>query len=345
MALLWSSGANAAINWCRCLPLLPSSSLSFEQIAAGIDRLGCEAVPQNSAHARLWLCTDQEAGDTSVMLTHLVSRYGEEPNLLTIEGPALTSLRPFRLCGVQEPARGNRVGEFNPGSIAIQDRLVMTRDYRVATIDLLRIAGLGTAVSGYPERLEGTALVEIAEAGLFGIRRQSYPSTSVEIAGRNLINSPAREVVAALEARGARVVSSDPLSQVAHATVLTPPLGLDGVSRVTVQALGQHVLQIHYRVTGLAEYQNFIGLLDERYGRSAAQSGRESDRRNCRDRFWFSGKITIVGEYCPATGYGIWFNNMVVDEQRRAHLAHLRSLQANPTPDTSRRRRIDPDNF
>jgi hypothetical protein len=345
MLLFGSHEAQAAVDWCRFLPLLPSPDRSFDQIAAGIDQLGCTALPQESAHARSWLCTDREVDDTAVMLNHMVSRYGDEPNLLIIESPALSSLSPFRTCGAREMSGGVRDGEFDPGSIAVRDRLTIMRDYRMLTLHLLRIAGAGSMVSGYPDRLEGTPVVEIAETGLFGIRRESYPSTGVEIAGRNLITSPARDVVAALEARGARITSREPSSQLAQTIVLTAPVGLDGVSSISVHTLGQHVSQVHYEITGLEAYQSFVGLLDERYGRSTAENGRTSDRRECRDRFWFSGKITIGGQYCPTTGYGIWFTNMVVDAQREAHVAYLRRMQADRAGTPSRRRRIDPDNL
>lgn len=341
-AMLWCGSAKAAVDWCRLLNLLPASGLTFNQIAAGIDQLGCEARPQNSAHDRAWRCTDREAGDTFLLLMHLVPDRGyaaSEPNLLMIGNATMSNLDRFRLCGLTSRHTSDSSGTFDPASIAVQDRLTIERRYLTTPLTLLRISGSGIAVAGYPESFEGTSIVPFAEQALFGISRPSYPFTSVEIAGANLIRSRAADVVAALESRGARVTERDD-DQIVRRTVLTPPVGLDGVTEVEITAFNQHVWHVEYEISDLAAYMTYVGLLDERYGRSSVRNGTVEGRRDCRDRWWDSGNVTIMGSYCPSSGYRLWFTNVIVSDQRDAYVAHL-DAPAN----SQERRRIDPDNL
>lgn len=342
-ALVWNSAAAAAVDWCRVLHLLPTGDMSFNQIAVGLDQLGCTSRPQDSAHSRAWRCTDQESDDTFILLMHLVSDRGygaSEPNLLIIGNRSMSNLDRFRTCDMaaRHIARGR--GAFDPASIAVQDRLTIMRNYSPISLTLLRIAGSGRAVAGYPDTFEGTPIVRFAEEALFGITRPTYPRTSVEIAGANLVSSRADDVVAALENRGARVTERPVGNDVVRRTVLTPPIGLDGVTQVEITALNQHVWYVEYKISDLDAYMTFVGLLDERYGASSPRNGTVEGRRDCRDRWWDSGSVTIHGAYCPARGYNLWFTNVIVSDQRDAYVAHM-DAPANQ----DEQRRIDPDNL
>jgi hypothetical protein len=338
LMLAWSATAQAAVDWCRLIPLMPSHDVSFAESAAGIDALGC--APQTTAHSRAWQCTDRAPDDTAVILLHLVGQYGSEPNLLIVIGDGLRNLDALRACTGRNYRVGGEVGAFEASSIAEQDRLSITRGYLPQTVHLLRIAGLGYFVSYSPDRHEGRSMVEVAEGLIFNIRRPSYPSTRVEIAGRNLLTSRAAQVIAALEERGARVVSRTTPSETRTSVELSPPIGLEGVTKVTVISFSQHVWQVEYTMAGQPDYMTYVGLLDQRYGRSTVENGQSSTRRQCRERYWESGNVSILGSFCPADGYILTFLNNVVHDQVEAFRQYLRR----PTPGEPVRR-VDPDNL
>jgi hypothetical protein len=340
LGLAWSGTASAALDWCRLIPLLPSHNVSFAQSAAGMDTMGCAARPQDTAHTRAWNCTDVEPNDTIVILLHLVGQYGSEPNLLVVIGNNLRNLDRLRACSGKDYLVGREMGAFEASSIAVQDRLSITRGYLPQTVYFLRIAGPGYFVSYSPERHEGRDMIRVAEELIFDIQRPTYPTTRVEIAGQNLLTSPARQIIAALEERGARVTSRSTPSEIRTDVELSPPVGLEGVTKVTVHSLNQHVWQVEYTMAGLPDYMTYVRLLDERYGRSTVESGQASERRQCRDRYWESGNVSVLGTFCPAEGYVLTFLNNVIHDQVEAYRRHLRRPAATPEE-----LRVDPDNL
>lgn len=341
-----SAPAHAELNWCRFMPLLPSITGSFEQSAAGLDQLGCQSAPVDSAHTRAWLCTDRAQGDTSVILLRIVStsRYavtGNDPVFLIVTQDDFGDLDRLRQCpgfrasGTRQP--------FVPGSIAARDSMIVTHDYRVRTVHLLNVAGTGRLISASSDRMEGEESVALAERITMGITRSSYPTTSVEIAGANLIRSAASDIIVALEGRGARVTGrTEPVPGLMVDTTLSPPTGLDGVLSVIVRSFNRHVDHVRYRLNGEANYMTYVGLLDARYGRSSPRNG-TGQFAACRYRSWTSGDVTVTGSFCPDTGHSIWFNNMVVDRQSEQFNARLD--ERSRSPQTPQRPRIDPDNL
>jgi hypothetical protein len=243
--------------------------------------------------------------------------------LIVFGGPNITSLEGFRACREEglspfyrvrpDLASRARTNEppFDPASILVQDRWGVGR-YGDQMVTLLGLGGPATIVAGYPQTAysngEVSTPVELVERGLYGVSRQSFGYTSVEIAGKNLYSTPAPEIIVALQERGSTIISStqEPGRSI-RMTYLSPPTGLDGVTRVQVQMLNRHTLMLAYFIRGEADYMTFVGLLDGRYGRSTARAGTGTgtgtgtENRSCRFRSWRSGSVNITGELCPQT--------------------------------------------
>lgn len=338
-AMAWSAAAEAALDWCDFIPILPGDGVDFAETAAGVDAMGCVKVPQESAHTRIWRCSDRAAEDTFVYLTRFVGDYGSEPNLLIVTNSGLTDLAPLRACGASALPASGSVGAFDSSSIALKDRVTITRKYLPQQVYLLGIGAEGNLVAFYPDRFESTPMLEAAERIMFGYQRPRYPTTQVEIAGKNLIASPADAVISALESRGARVTSREQPTPFRSDTHLTPPVGLEGVTKVTIHAFERHVQEVVYTLSGLQDYMAYVALLDGRYGASTAENG-TGESKACRNRYWESGNIGIFGEYCPQDDYRIWFFNHVVRDELEAYRDFLRR-----PPSQSPRRKVDPDNL
>lgn len=342
---LFSAGTAHAVELCRYARLLPSASVTFEQSAAGFDQLGCRSQPSDSAHMRAWSC-GTGADAVEVSMVRLVND-NLNMRVIVFAGANITSLDGFRSCRVANPIyrRTTISGEppFDPESILVQDQFALDR-FSDLQVTFLGISGPGVIVAGFP----GSSItvagrvtpVTLAERGMFGVTRGTYSSTAVEIAGQNLFSSPAQAIIAALESRGATVTGHTvSASGALHITTLSPPTGLEGVSRVQVQHLNRHTLMVSYFLRAEADYTAFVGLLDGRYGRSTVRNGTQPANRTCRFRTWRSGVVRIVGEYCPDTGYAISFNNDVTTDQLSQTAAHR------PDPEPRRRPQIDPDNL
>lgn len=336
--LLWGSQASAAIDWCRILPWIPSRDVSFQAAAAGLATLGCASEPQQSAHARFWICSNREANDGYILLLQLQARFGQGPVILVVKDLGFGNMSPLRQC-LDRGVRITTPDGFESSSIAVRDRVTVTRDYLPQTVFQLGIADENYLVAFHPERADASPVIEEVEQGLFGISRPSYPTTSVEIAGQNLLRSSAAQVVASLEARGAHVLSRTEADLYRGTIELSPPIGLDGVTKVTVRTAGAHIVDVEYAIRDNAAYLAYVEILDQRYGRSTARVATASERRDCRDRYWESGTVSIGGTFCTSSGYRLLFLNRAVFDQIEQYGEFLRR------PRPANRPRIDPDNL
>lgn len=345
LPFLAASTAHAAVNLCRFIPYLPNSDMPFERSGAGVDTLGCRTEATTTAHLKQWICgTGSEA--VGVSLIHLVP---ENMNIMLFDG-AITGLDGFRGCPSAEVSAYRRAVEarrtqppaFDPGSILVQDRLTIG-PYLGVTLTYLDVAGRGTIVTGWPgsaySAVHGRVTpVSAIEQISFGVTRQDYQSTQVEIAGQNLYTTPAPEIIAALQGRGSTISATTTPNDRHKTTTLTAPVGLDGVTRIEVESLNRHTLAVTYHLEGLTQYTTYASLLDGRYGRSTVSNGTGATNRNCRYRRWVSGAIIIRGEYCPAAS-AIIFTNQVAELQLFQAAARARR------PAQPNRPIIDPDNL
>lgn len=288
---------------------------------------------------KAWRCSDAAAGDTGIILYRVTGDYGGA-TLLIIRREGMRDLDRFRRCG--RSAATSARGAFEPGSIAIRDRAaIIQQNYRTATLHLLRLGAFGYAVAAYPDRWSGRPTIGLVEGGIFGIRAVTYPTTRVEVAGRNIISSRASEIIAALQARGASIRGGELETdeRVVGSVKLSPPVGLSGVTEIEVSAVADHAYQIVYTIAGEQEYMTYVRLLDERYGSSQVRNS--EDMPGCRTRYWESGQVGILGAFCRDRGYELTFVNSVVSEQLQDYREHLRQPPASPASEP----RIDPDNM
>lgn len=330
--------AQAAVNWCDFVRAAPSSSVTFEQSAALLGSLGCNEQAQQSAHLRSWKCTNGEGGDTGVIL-YRVTESSSASTMLVIESRNLATLDAFRSCSSGSlPMSEQR--RFDPGSIPVRDRAsIWTTGYRTVAFTLLGLGDRAFAVAAYPEHLSTYSALAIAEVGLFGVERELRPSTRAEVAGENVIDSPASTIVAALQRRGANVIERDPEIDLVETVILTPPVGLQGVRQVEVSSVNDHVEQIVYRIETSQDYLAFVQLLDDRYGRSSEGPARHMT--GCQVRHWASGHVELIGARCAGDRFELSFVNSIASRQLAAYQAHLRR----PAEQPAEQRRIDPDNL
>ena len=367
MPLLAGSAAHAAANLCPYLPYFPSEFMRFEQAAAGIDTLGCRPQPVASVHLKKWECG--EGGDQIWISLHRLVE--DAVDLIIIAGPGASSLDSLRTCRrtessesaqspgfsltprrrpprySDEPISGSasstaqtpRRPVFDPASIMLQDRLTVGAGLYQRPVYLLGFAGTNFVVAGRPDSGSNfyvSGPVRIVENRLLHISRPDLAHTGVEIAGRNLYESPAQSIIEALQSRGA-TITSGPSGSGLPKTVLSPPVGLEGVRSVEVLALERHTYSVTYVMNSAADFTTYTSLLTGRYGQPNVGPGTTRSNRTCRYRIWESGVVIIAGETCPNQPSIIRFVNRVVSDQ-------LDQAGA-PRPQQPRQRAIDPDNL
>lgn len=359
---LWSGPAQAEVDWCRFLRSLPGPGNSFEQIASQVTASGCEVEQRNSAHSQSWTCTDASPRDSRVLLFRQAQGYPQFTALI-ISSPRLTSLAHLQQCPTVEATRSRwsmtapalpvdgfrrrpdeAIGRdgasgsaavFEPGSIVLRERLPVRINYSTTNLYLLGFDSAAYVVAASPEGFGSTTAIAEIERGLFGIRRESYPTTVVEIAGKNLISTPTEEIVAALLSRGATQIGREDGS-ISTKVRMSPPVGLTGVDRVTVESIGRHAWEVEYRLAGADDYTRFVALLDGRYGRSSQRASTVQARRACRLRGWSAGKVEIIGETCPDSQPTIRFVNFVQIRQFRGQRPDRGDRRVSPQKPTTR---------
>lgn len=333
----WPVTAQAALDWCRMATLFPTSNLKFEEIAASIDPLGCRSLPTQSAHFRIWRCFDRKADDTLIFLEREESGY-DPLTVLTFE-TEYQNLDFLRSCpGVATSPRQ----KFDKDSIALIDQAQRSSgQYGLGrtTISLFGLAGDTTyAAAGHPER--GDNVLSYIEGSFFGYSRPRMSFSSVELAGKKLIETPVDEILAALEERGAKIRKDESTpGGLYRAVTLSAPIGLEGVSEIAIQSMKRHVSMVIYTVPEKTSYEALIAVLDQKYGASERVP---SSNAGCTVREWSSGSpsvVEILGEFCPA-GSHIWYTNLIVKGQREAYIEHLERLRKTP-----RKPVIDRDNL
>jgi hypothetical protein len=333
----WPATAQAAVDWCRMATLLPTSHLKLEEMAASIDAMGCRALPTQSAHFRMWRCSDRKADDTWIFLEREESGY-DPLTVLTFE-TEYQNLNYLRSCPGIETSPQQK---FDKDSIALIDQARRTSgQYGLdrTTISLFGLAGDTTySAAGYPER--GDNVVSYIEGSFFGYSRPRMSFSSVELAGKKLIETPVDEILGALQDRGAKIQKDESTpGGLYRAVTLSAPIGLEGVSEIAIQSMKRHVSMVTYTVPEKASYEALIAVLDQKYGTSERAP---SSNAGCTVREWSSGSpsvVEILGEFCPG-GSHIWYTNLIVKGQREAYIEHLERLRKSP-----RKPVIDRDNL
>lgn len=332
----FAGAAQAAVDLCPYVPYFPGRDVSFETSAYGMDQLGCRTEPVSSAHYRIWHCG---TGDDEVGIA-LHRAASTSFTFLTIMGRELHDMRGLENCA----GRGVRLvrgAAFEPGSLALADRMDLHRGYATQGVYLLSYGDMSVIVTGTGESpYLRSSPVQLVERSVFGYSRTTFGTTAVEIAGVNLYAGTTDAILSALAARGATITNTEPIGRTLRDIALSPPIGLEGVTSITLMETNGHALLIGYNLSGAPAYEAFVAILDSRYGRSVVRNG-TGENRACRFRIWTSGVVTIQGEFCAGSGYKIMFANRVANEQSMAASAALRALNNPQRP----RPRIDPDNL
>lgn len=325
------------MNWCGLPQAIPQREADFERLAPTVEALtGCPRQPSDSAHRATWVCPDDPATKDTYEGVHF--NYWREPGQgihLVVLAAGLTNLDMLRRCGLRDLRDGER---FAAGNVAYRDRIQFGILGPRLTLTSIVPKGMGTIISDTKFSGEDSN-VESLWQGIHGIRVESYPSTSVKLAGVSPISNTAEAVVAAFEARGAQVRNTEDLDDTFPKWTLSPPVGLAGVTEVVVEGFVRHLLRADYILASTADYERYIGLLDAEYG----QSSRTSEG-GCTYRWWESGRVSIRGEHCPGKSDSLRFFNDVAGDQLNQVAAKLEADKAKPNSDPNKPA-IDADMF
>lgn len=325
------------MNWCGLPQIIPQHDTDLERLAPTVEALtGCPRQPSDSAHRVNWVCPDDPTTKDTYEGVHI--HYWREPGLgihLTVLAVGLANLDMLRRCGLRDQRDGER---FAAGNVAYRDRLqfgILGPRLTLTSVVPKGVAAIISDTKSYGE--DGN--VEAIWQGIHGIKVESYPSTSVKLAGVSPISSDAASIVAAFEARGAQVRKAVDLGDALPKWTLSPPVGLAGVSEVIVEGFLKHLLQADYILTSTADYERYIGLLDAEYGQS-----RRTSEDGCTYRWWESGRVSIRGEHCPGKSDSLRFFNDVAGDQLEQVAAKLEADRAKPNADPNKPA-IDADMF
>lgn len=335
-AAMWSSHAAAALNWCQLTTLFPSASTNFEQSAQAIDQLSCRSLPTESAHFRMWECSDIEADDTVVYLERLQTGY-RGGTILTVQSER-ENLDHLRTC----PGIGRSGTTFDRESIGWIDEVTRKTDrysFTGNSIALFALAGSSFIAGGTSDKKDVAAYVE---RNFFGYQRPTLATSSVELGGKDLFGTPVQDIVDALVARGSEIRSDDSEGDIFRTVKMSAPVGLEGVSEIAIQGLRRHVWRVTYDVPSQASYEALVAALDSKYGRSERAN---STNKGCSYREWATGSynaVEIIGEYCP-NGSHVWFKNVVADGQLQAYREFLDEMSKRS--DEKKKPVIDRDNI
>lgn len=332
-----SAAPASAMNWCGLPQVIPQREADFERLAPTVEALtGCPRQPSDSAHRANWVCQDDPATKDTYEGVHI--HYFREPGQgvhLVVLAAGLANLDMLRRCGFHDLRDGER---FAAGNVAYRDRLQFGILAPRLTLTSIMPKGMAAIISD--TKLYGEdSNVESLWQGLHGIKVESYPSTSVKLAGVSPISSPVEDIVAAFEARGAQVRNTEDLDDTFPKWTLSPPVGLAGVSEVVVEGFVRHLLRADYILASTADYERYIGLLDAEYGQS-----RRTSEGGCTYRWWESSRVSIRGEHCPGKSDSLRFFNDVAGDQLEQVAAKLEVDKAESNADPNKSA-IDADMF
>lgn len=240
---------------------------------------------------------------------------------MVVLAAGLTNLDMIRRCGLRDLRDESR---FAAGNVAYRDRVQFGIVGPRVTLSAITPGGISAVISDTKSYGEDSN-VEALWEGLHGIKVESYPSTTVKLAGQSPVSNDAETIVAAFEARGSRITSATDLGDTFPKWNLSPPVGLAGVSEVVVEGFVKHLLRADYVLASTADYERYIGLLDAEYGQS-----RRTSEDGCTYRWWESGRVSIRGEHCAGKSDSLRFFNDVASDQLEQVAAKLEADEKRP---------------
>jgi hypothetical protein len=315
------SSPAAAMNWCSLPQIVPRTGADFEKLLPSIGPLtGCAREPSDSAHKATWSCPDDPT--TADVFEGAMIFLNREPGadahliVLTLDR---TNLDVLRGCGIV----GMRDGEkFAAGNVALRDRVTMGYAGPRLTLTSVIPEGVAAIISD-TKYVSEDPMVEGMWTGLHGIVVETSPWTSVRLAGQNPLTSKATAIVSAFESRGSKILSTDDAGKTIPTWKLSPPVGLAGVSEVSITGFVEHFLRAEYVMGTTSDYERFVGLLDAEYGKST-----RTPKGACTYRWWESGRMTIMGEHCPGKSDLLRFTSITAADQLQQVLEKIEADEA-----------------
>ena len=326
-----------AMNWCSLPQITPQRESDFERLAPAVSALtGCERQTTDSAHRAKWVCEDDPATTDKFEGVHIhyIREPGQGVHLLVLS-LGMTDLDVLRRCGLRDLRDGER---FSAGNVAYRDRVSFGFSGPRLTLTSVLDEGMAAIVSDTKSIGEDDGVKGLWN-GLYGIAVESYPSTSVKLAGLSPVSADVYAIAAAFESRGSSVRATKDVGKSFPKWTLSPPVGLGGVREVVIEGFVRHLLRADYVFESTADYERFIGLLDFEYGRSE-----RSSENGCTYRWWDSGRVSIRGEHCPGKSDSLRFFNDVAGDQLEQVAAKMEADKANTSNDPAKPA-IDDDMF
>lgn len=331
-AAAFSASPAQAMNWCALLDLAPTSENDFERVAARIESAtGCPREATDSVHLAQWRCEGGPDDGTESLVSINLQRTPGTGIALYVLTFDFTDFSRFRNC----PGGPFRVSEtFVPGDVLKRGTLAprgIGPQFTLLSRGGEELSIFYSTVNGYSDPFGN-----VYRRTLGGYEAKSYVQTSVRIAGKNLLSTPAPEMIEAMTARGAQVTGTEQRGLLDKWT-LSSMVGLGGVSSIVVSAYQRHITTVEYLLESVDDYRSFMALLDQQYGRSTPVND-----KGCTYRTWTSGDALIVGEVCNGRAR-ISFNNRVALDQGAAVAKQMRgSGTASKSPP---RPSVDRDNY
>lgn len=325
--------AYAATDWCAIYLSMQGKPDISDQVQR-FGALGCDAEAANSAHYRSWKC---EVTD------------GSSVKLVTITNPETAARHSFSIVAGDNVSLKKATGclnnrltpaiSFEPksvvyvGGVSVLDPISFQR----TKLHQLRFSSANIILSAI-----GTESLETTEQLMFGYKRPTAASGRVEIAGKDIVRFRASDVVKALNERGSAVTNETNEADFII-TKLTPPIGLQGVSEITITHVNDHVVRTEYAMKDLASYTTMLRAMESKYGASLAQKSDEG----CDTDGWSSfldEDSSIFGQRCNGSNRFQLINTLMLGQLVIAGKIVLEHLKESDEPHPVKPS-IDRDNF
>lgn len=309
--------AYAATDLC---PLLAAGSyIQFAEMKVAFDQTpGCSSKTQVSALFKVYQC-----GTDTIRIDDAQGG----PIIIVASDPPLSSIN--LKCTADR--------KFVSSNVLVTDQAVIKGGY---TATVLRGASSIMVVTRSYAHQED--LVDVSKWFFsVSVPAHSFEMTKVLIADVDLTSSDLDTLIKALHDRGSRVLSEGPSGQLTGHIVLSEPVGLEGVSQVTVNSVNRHILTVEYTIPNDTDYKAFVALLDGKYGRSS-----RFNLDKCISRQWTSGSVGILGSFCAGSASSILFvNRGAAAEYTQLLDAYERDSKVNDGAKVIRSKHVDHDNY
>lgn len=323
-----------AMNWCAIPNLVPVQESDFDGIANRVElETGCKRKASDSAHNATWICTDDDStNEFDAVIISLLRIPGDSTTLLVYsDGNGMLS--NVSNCN---RARYTIKSLFVPGNLIARGSIDL--GYRKGVLHYLsRGRGLGGLIYSTPTTYADSNTKSVTKA-FGGYTPKPYPATRIRIAGKNIIDSSAEDILLEIQKRGGKILTQSGDDFDDNIWEISPMIGMKGVSQISMIGYLQHVFSVTYKFESIENLKEYIKILDSEYGES-----RPFQSSGCTVRIWESGDASIHSNSCPGKAPELnIYNGLIMDQT--AALDEKLKLLAQERPSASQPS-IDRDNF